>query len=245
MVEVARFWACRASYQPDKDCYMLLGVTGPNEYDNNVNNDFLTNYMAKWCLEYTLDWVEKLSYPLDAAEARKMRQVADKMYLNYDAKTMLFSQQDGFMDKELYPAAEIPEDERPLCKHWSWDRILRSCFIKQADVILAFYYFPADTEDGLHITSMAGSWIALMHGFAGMSYQGGRLSFAPRCPEHWNQVKMRLYDRERLLEVRSRASASLLVMSRSFSQGRSCSPSVPSMPSRPRSPRRPCSTAWM
>ena len=24
MVEIARFWACRASYQPDKDCYMLL-----------------------------------------------------------------------------------------------------------------------------------------------------------------------------------------------------------------------------
>lgn len=261
MVEIARFWACRASYQPDKDCYMLLGVTGPNEYDNNVNNDFLTNYMAKWCIEYALDWVQKLSYPLDGEEARKMREVADKMYLNYDPETMLFSQQDGFMDKDIYPAADIPEEELPLCKHWSWDRILRSCFIKQADVILTFYYFPgrftleqkqanfqfyepltvhesslspsmystvasacgfegdayrlyqraarldldnfnADTEDGLHITSMAGSWIALMHGFAGMSYQGGRLSFAPRCPEKWGQVKMRLYYRGRLLEVR-------------------------------------------
>ena len=46
MVEVARFWSCRTSYNPQKDCYMLLGVTGPNEYDNNVNNNFLTNYMA-------------------------------------------------------------------------------------------------------------------------------------------------------------------------------------------------------
>ena len=264
MVEIARFWACRASYQPDKDCYMLLGVTGPNEYDNNVNNDFLTNYMAKCSIEYTLDWVKKLSYPLDTAQMQKMQEVADKMYLNYDPETMLFIQQDGFMDKEIYPAAEIPADELPLCKHWSWDRILRSCFIKQADVILAFYYFPrrftleqkranflfyepltvhesslspsmhstvasacgfeadayrlyqqaarldldnfnADTEDGLHITSMAGSWIALMHGFAGMFYQGGQLSFSPHCPEKWEQVKMRLHYRERLLEIRFNA----------------------------------------
>ena len=51
-------------------------------------------------------------------------------------------QQDGFIDKELIPAAQIPEEELPLCKHWSWDRILRSCFIKQADVILAFLLFP-------------------------------------------------------------------------------------------------------
>ena len=52
--------------------------------------------------------------------------------------------------------------------------------------------FNADTEDGLHITSMAGSWIALAHGFAGMDYQRGVLAFTPRCPQHWKQLKMRL-----------------------------------------------------
>ena len=264
MVEVARFWACRASYNPQKDCYMLLGVTGPNEYDNNVNNNFLTNYMAKWCIEYALKYVEKFAYPLPAEEAQHWHEVASKMYLNYNEETKLFMQQDGFMDKELIPAAQIPEEELPLCKHWSWDRILRSCFIKQADVILAFYYFPhrftleqkqanfrfyetftvhesslspsmystvasacgfsddayrlyqraarldldnfnADTEDGLHITSMAGSWIALAHGFAGMDYQRGVLAFTPRCPQHWKQLKMRLVYRGRLLEIRFNA----------------------------------------
>lgn len=61
--------------------------------------------------------------------------------------------------------------------------------------------FNADTEDGLHITSMAGSWIALAHGFAGMDYQRGVLAFNPRCPQHWKQLKMRLVYRGRLLEI--------------------------------------------
>ncbi|WP_296649280.1 hypothetical protein, partial [Romboutsia sp. 13368] len=35
-------------------------VTGPNEYDNNVNNNWYTNYLAKWCLEYAVENISKL-----------------------------------------------------------------------------------------------------------------------------------------------------------------------------------------
>ena len=38
----------------------MLGVTGPNEYENNVNNNFYTNYIAKWCMEFTLDTLERI-----------------------------------------------------------------------------------------------------------------------------------------------------------------------------------------
>ncbi len=30
---------------------------------------------------------------------------------------------------------------RPINQTWSWDRILRSCYIKQADVLQGFYFF--------------------------------------------------------------------------------------------------------
>ena len=33
----------------------MLGVTGPNEYENNVNNNFYTNYIAKWCMDFTIN----------------------------------------------------------------------------------------------------------------------------------------------------------------------------------------------
>ena len=45
------------------------------------------------------------------------------------------------MDKQLMNAADLPEDQRPINQHWSWDHILRSCFIKQADVLQGVYFF--------------------------------------------------------------------------------------------------------
>lgn len=264
MMEVARFWACRANYHKESDQYMLLGVTGPNEYENNINNNFLTNFMAKWCIEFALSYVEEAGYTLDPAEGAHLAEVAEKMCLTYDETTKIFLQQDNFFHKNIYPAADIPDCEIPLWKHWSWDRILRSCFIKQADVILAFYYFPSrftleqkqknfryyepitvhesslspsmystvasacgfaqdayalyqraarldldnfnsDTEDGLHITSMAGAWISIVLGFAGLDYQGGTLSFRPSCPAHWNRLGFRLFYQNRLLSIQCSA----------------------------------------
>ena len=53
-------------------------------------------------------------------------------------------QDDGFEDKELVHVDEIPKNERPLNQNWSWDKILRSPYIKQADVIQGIYYFEND-----------------------------------------------------------------------------------------------------
>jgi alpha,alpha-trehalose phosphorylase len=39
-----------------------------------------------------------------------------------------------------------------------------------------------DTEDGLHIASLAGAWISLVCGFGGLRDHGGKLRFAPRLP---------------------------------------------------------------
>ena len=40
-----------------------------------------------------------------------------------------------------------------------------------------------NARDGLHIASLAGTWIALVAGFGGMRDHGGTLSFAPRLPD--------------------------------------------------------------
>src|SRR5690606_20252864 len=42
-----------------------------------------------------------------------------------------------------------------------------------------------DTEDGLHITSMAGTWMSIVEGFAGMRVKEGSLSFEPFVPSAW------------------------------------------------------------
>jgi maltose phosphorylase len=58
-----------------------------------------------------------------------------------DKSRGIFLQQDGFLDKELITVDQLGKENRPINQKWSWDRILRSCFIKQADVLQGLYFF--------------------------------------------------------------------------------------------------------
>ena len=139
----------------------------------------------------------------------------------------IYLQQSGFLDKELVTVENLAKSQRPINQKWSWDRILRSPYIKQADVLQGFYFFEdhftteelekhfdfyepftvhesslspcihsiqaakldrmdqayqfylrtsrldlddynKEVEEGLHITSMAGTWLSIVEGFGGM-----------------------------------------------------------------------------
>ncbi len=58
-----------------------------------------------------------------------------------------------------------------------------------------------NVENGVHTAAMAGAWLAIIHGFAGMRDRGGVLSFSPRLPAAWQRLRFRLRTRGRLLEV--------------------------------------------
>ena len=49
-----------------------------------------------------------------------------------------------------------------------------------------------NTADGLHIASLAGSWIAAVAGFGGLRDYEGRLSFAPRLPPSLTRLAFRI-----------------------------------------------------
>ena len=246
LVGIARFWADRVHFSKRKGMYMIHGVTGPNEYENNVNNNWYTNILAKWCLNYANEIADKVDADktaelgLTSEERAKWHEIADNMYLPEDKELGIFVQHDTFLDKDLTPVKDLPQDQLPLNQHWSWDHILRSPYIKQADVLQGIYYFverftqeqkernfdfyepltvhesslsPSihailaadlhkedkafemysrtarldldnynnDTNDGLHITSMTGSWLAIVQGFAGMRVIDDELQFAPSC----------------------------------------------------------------
>ena len=154
MIAIARFWHQRANFSKAKNKYVILGVTGPNEYENNINNNFYTNYLAKWCIEYTVDCLNRVKTEftndfnrviektnLSAQETAEWLKVADNMYFPFDEEKQIYLQQDGFLDKEIIPVNDLPKSERPINQKWSWDRILRSCYIKQADVLQCFFFF--------------------------------------------------------------------------------------------------------
>lgn len=252
LIAIARFWAQRVSFSAEKQKYVILGVTGPNEYENNINNNFYTNYLASWCLRYAAEQVTTLQKEdITKEETQQWLHIAQNIYLPYSEKYGVYLQQDGFLDKDLKPVTAIPAEERPLNQHWSWDRILRSPYIKQADTLQGFYFFEdhftkeelqkhyefyepftvhesslspcvhsvlasalgktdeaytlylrtarldlddynKEVHEGLHITSMAGTWLSIVEGFAGMRVKNDELHFTPRLPKHWKSLSFKV-----------------------------------------------------
>lgn len=275
LIAISRFWSQRITWSSDKNKYVLLGVTGPNEYENNVNNNWYTNTIATWTMQYTLhaleyvrrnakDKLDALASRINFAEkeeAGRWREIIEKMYYPVDERRNLFLQQDGFLDKEILSVNDLGKEDRPINQKWSWDRILRSCFIKQADVLQGLYFFEDrydietirtnfdfyepmtvhesslspcvhvilasklgykqrayelylrtarldlddynnDTEDGCHITSMAGTWMSVVKGFGGMRVRNGALHFNPFIPDQWTSYSFRLEFRGRVIKVK-------------------------------------------
>lgn len=148
---ISRFWADRVHFNKFKNVYMMHGVTGPNEYENNVNNNWYTNRIAVWTLRYTLEVIEFMKQNGHEArlvglefsdeELAKWQDIIDRMYFPYDEERGVFVQHDTFLDKDLKTVDELSAEDRPINQNWSWDKILRSCFIKQADVLQGLYFF--------------------------------------------------------------------------------------------------------
>lgn len=274
MIAVCRFWSQRVTFSRPKQQYVILGVTGPDEYQSNVDNNWYTNLSCTSCLKITLYYLDLAAekHPDDYARICRLtgldyegetplwRDIARRMYLPEDKEQGIFVQNDGFMDKTLQTTDAIPADERPINQHWSWDRILRSCYIKQSDVLLGLYlyYYKFDTEtirrnfhfyepmtvhesslsphvhailaarigetekayrlflhatrldlddynnetdQGLHITSMPGSWLALVRGFANLQIRQNSLNFSPVRPSHWTKYAFKVNFQGRKLGV--------------------------------------------
>lgn len=155
LIGIARFWADRVHYSARNDAYMIHGVTGPNEYENNINNNYYTNWMAKWVLSYALENIDTVApefqtkLNVTAEERKHWQEIVDKMYLPEADVTdvngvprHVFVAHDTFLDKELVPVRDLDPKNLPINQHWSWDRILRSPYIKQSDTLHAMYYFP-------------------------------------------------------------------------------------------------------
>ncbi|MGM0377273.1 MAG: family 65 glycosyl hydrolase domain-containing protein, partial [Bacteroidota bacterium] len=160
LIAIARFWSQRTTFSQEKMKFVILGVTGPNEYENNINNNWYTNRIAVWCLNYArqalqtvkennptryAEIIEKTNLDV-STETGVWKSIEGNMHMPYSQEEGIYLQQDQYMDKEQVTANELSPSIRPINQHWSWDRILRSCFIKQADTLQGIYLFEEEMD---------------------------------------------------------------------------------------------------
>ena len=61
-----------------------------------------------------------------------------------------------------------------------------------------------EVEEGLHITSMAGGWLAIIEGFAGMRVRNNSLHFTPRIPMGWEELIFSINFRQNIYKIKIR-----------------------------------------
>jgi nigerose phosphorylase len=154
--ECARFLLSWSYFNPTKQRYELLDVTGPDEYHERVNNNYYTNVLSAYTIEtaiWAYETLEKLD-PVAHAEvlARtkfaqilpQIRDMAQKLYVaEPDAETGVIPQFDRYFTLEDVSLAELNARKKHPHEYFGggeglavWTQIL-----KQADVVLTLSTF--------------------------------------------------------------------------------------------------------
>jgi alpha,alpha-trehalose phosphorylase len=152
-VETARLWASLGFFSASEpESFHINSVTGPDEYSAVVDDNFYTNVMAAFNLQYAAAVLDGLArnaphvhdrliatLAIDSAEPNEWRRAADAMTLLIDQEVGIHVQDAGFLRREPWDIAATPPEKRPLLLHFHPLVIYRHRVLKQADLVLALY----------------------------------------------------------------------------------------------------------
>jgi alpha,alpha-trehalase len=165
-LEIARLWGSMATFNAQKDRYEILGVVGPDEFQEGypgadepgLNNHAYTNIMAVWVLSRAKELLDLL--PADRSrelrESLDLRQEELDLWQDVAHKMLVVFHDDGIISQfEGYGELEELDWEHYRNKYGDiqrLDRILeaegetanRYKASKQADVLMLFYVFSAE-----------------------------------------------------------------------------------------------------
>lgn len=151
LVETARVFADVGDFAESRGGkYCICAVTGPDEYNAIVDNNFYTNLMARenlkdavWALnkikERNPSAYEELVNRLHITEDEipHWEKIIENMYFPYDETLKVYPLDDGFMMRKKWDDSKIPVEKRHLLyENYHPLFIFRQRMSKQADAIL-------------------------------------------------------------------------------------------------------------
>ena len=171
MLEIARFWSSIARFNPDRDRWEIHGVMGPDEFqekypgsiEGGLRNNAYTNVMVAWICETApkvLDLlpasrrgVLRARMRLSDDEIRRWQEMSRKMFVPFHGDGII-SQFEGYDDLQDLDWDDYRSKHDNIQR---LDRILRAegddpdryQMAKQADTVMLFFLFSADTLRGL------------------------------------------------------------------------------------------------
>lgn len=158
--ETARLWVDVGHYH--NGSFRINCVTGPDEYTCMVNNNYYTNVCAQYNLYWAVKFYDLLKKEsmistiiektgMDKEEIKEFKLAADNMYLPYDDKLGINPQDDSFLKKEVWDFKNTPSEKYPLLLNYHPLHIYRYQVCKQADTVLAHFFFEdAQSNETIH-----------------------------------------------------------------------------------------------
>jgi trehalose/maltose hydrolase-like predicted phosphorylase len=164
MLEIARFWASVAHFNPERDRWEIHGVMGPDEFhekypgaaEGGLRNNAYTNVMAAWIFDTARKVLELLPASrrgglmarigLTDDEIRRWQEMSRRMFVPFHADGVI-SQFEGYEDLEELDWEALRAKYGNIQR---LDRILRAegddpnryKLAKQADTVMLFFLFP-------------------------------------------------------------------------------------------------------
>lgn len=159
MLDTAKFWASRAEWNAARGCYEYCDVIGPDEYHDHVDNNFYTNYMARWNLDTALralNWLrarapyraEELIRQLDLTPERlaHWREVIAKMYLPVEPNGLI-EQFEGYFKHQDVDLAALEPRTKSAQALFGIEGANKRQVLKQPDVLMLMYLLRDDFSD--------------------------------------------------------------------------------------------------
>ncbi|MTI49189.1 MAG: glycoside hydrolase family 65 protein [Firmicutes bacterium] len=148
--ETARLWLDIGHFHEDK--FRIHTVTGPDEYTCLVNNNYYTNLLALYNMEWAVRIYEILKnrrlnelknvmrkVGMNEKEIEDMKEAYSKMHLPYDKDLKINAQDDSFLMKKIWDFKNTPDDNYPLLLNYHPLTIYRHQVTKQPDTVLGHF----------------------------------------------------------------------------------------------------------
>lgn len=151
VLDTAKFWASRAEWNAGTKKYEYNDVIGPDEYHDHVDNNFYTNYMARWNLSTALEvlsWLqsnapdraEELQASLDLTPSRlaTWKDVIAHMYLPIQPDGLI-EQFEGYFKRQDVDLAALEPRQISAQVYFGIEGCNDTQVLKQPDVLMLPY----------------------------------------------------------------------------------------------------------
>jgi kojibiose phosphorylase len=165
ILDTARFWVSRAEWDEEASRYEFNDVIGPDEYHDHVDNNFYTNYMAKWNVQTALDVLDwlKVNAPAKADELTQRLELSPELLTRWqDVLSRIYlparpdgliEQFEGYFQRRDVDLATLEPREISAQVLFGIEGCNETQVIKQPDVLMLQYLLRNEFSDEQVLTN--------------------------------------------------------------------------------------------